>query len=306
MLLFVALTVVPSSVCAFSVDDSYVVPFQVFLHSLYLTSSIPLSCDIYILHSAQLSPASVNILRLFISGYGYRCHFCDVSALSLPNLPIDKRDHVAISTFYRLFVADLLPEGVDLVVYLDSDMIALRSISSLFALKFSGQSLLAAVDHCEPREGLRLWGDSGGTYFQAGVLVVPLGLWRQRLLTEKFLDTIIYQRDKIRWHDQDVLNLVIGSNWMRLPVWLNVCHSHLPLLTLPDIEENASIIHFSGAHKPWNSYDSSPFNYCWDRVYFQLYGRSFDRRALKPPRFPRIRHIRSRILSRIKDAFFIG
>lgn len=287
------------SACIFSLDDSYILPFRVFFHSLCASNSIPKNCALFVLHTNSLSPESILLLQNFIGQYGFEIHFRDASDVIPSNLPIGERDHVSLSTFYRLFVAEILPQDVEHAVYLDSDMIVLRSIRELFYIELDEPSLLAAVDHCAPAQGLRMWGAIGGGYFQAGVLVIPIKRWRERLLSSAFVQAMHAASDKIQWWDQDVLNLVIANNWTRLPIWFNVCHSHLALLEQPEIEERAYIIHYSGAHKPWNAYAASPLNHLWDSAYESLFGSKFDRMSLRPPRFPRYHYYRSRLFARI-------
>lgn len=280
--------------CVFSIDDAYLMPFKVFYHSLEATSSIPASTQLFILHTETLGNDSIHELHKFLSRYGRLVTFVDASPLIPPDLPIRSGDHVSPATFYRLFISEILPVDIDQAVYLDADMLALRSIAYIFDEPVQG--LLAAADHLGPSGEIRLWGERGGTYFQAGVLVIPLKTWRNKKILQLFLAVMANERERIKWWDQDVLNIALRDCWQRLPIWCNVCEAFYEVLPLPLIRTHAALIHFSGSSKPWNAYNPSPFTAHWDQGYLEVFHQPFDREALRPPL--RLR-IKDAVLSRI-------
>jgi lipopolysaccharide biosynthesis glycosyltransferase len=98
-----------NSACVFCIDDAYVMPFQVFFHSLEATASIPASAPLFILHTAALSKESIVSLQMFLGRYGRSASFQDATALIPEDLPIRPGDHVSPATFYRLFIAEICP-----------------------------------------------------------------------------------------------------------------------------------------------------------------------------------------------------
>lgn len=276
-----------NTACVFSIDDAYVMPFQVFFHSLEATSSIPAGTPIFILHTDSLGPSSIDVLRAFLAFYGRSASFLDATALIPTNLPIRDGDHVSPATYYRLFIAEILPPEIDQAVYLDADMLALGSIAPLFNMTIEGH--IAAADHCSPRDAILLWGPKVGTYFQAGVLVIPLQVWRQERLVDQFLEVIATQQSRIQWWDQDVLNIALHERWQRLPVWFNVCESVRLCIPQAQIDQNGLLIHFDGHRKPWNVLNSSPFTTHWDSCYAAAFGAPFDRRIFLPSRCARLK-----------------
>ena len=267
-------------------------PFQVFFHSLETTNSIPISTSLFILHTDSLSRESIRTLQVYLSRYGRTASFVDASALIPAELPIRPGDHVSPATFYRLFIAEILPVDIEQAVYLDVDMLALRSISPLFDEPVHG--LVAASDHCTPSDAIRLWGERGGTYFQAGVLVIPLQTWREQKIIQRFLDVMANEEERIQWWDQDVLNIALRDRWQRLPIWCNVCEAVHRALPLSLIEPHAALIHYSGSNKPWNTFASSPFTTHWDQGYEAAFGQPFQREALRPP-------LRSRMKAAVRN-----
>ena len=286
-----------NSACVFCIDDAYVMPFQVFFHSLEATASIPPTAPLFILHTEALCSASITTLQEFLSRYGRSAAFVDATALIPADLPIRPGDHVSSATFYRLFIAEILPPEIDQAVYLDADMLALCSIVSLFDEPVQG--LVAAADHCSPANEIRLWGERGGTYFQAGLLVIPLHTWREQGILQRFLQVMASEQERIQWWDQDVLNIALRDRWQRLPIWCNVCEAVHQMLPLPLLEAKAALIHYSGSCKPWNAYQPSPFTAHWDHGYEATFHQPFHREALRPAPPPLRQRLKAAVRSRI-------
>lgn len=290
------------SACVFSIDDAYVMPFQVFFHSLEATSSIPAGIPIFILHTGSLSSYSIQELKAFLSRTGRFASFVDATSLIPADLPIRPGDHVSPATFYRLFIAEILPAEIEQAVYLDADMLALRSIAPLFQEPVQG--LVAAADHLAPSNQIRLWGERGGNYFQAGVLVIPLHSWREQGILQRFLEVMANEQEHIQWWDQDVLNIALRDRWQRLPIWCNVCEAVYKALPPPLIEAQAALIHYSGSRKPWNAYNPSPFTAHWDQGYEAAFGKPFDREALRPPAPPLRSRVKAAVRSRVAGLIY--
>ena len=63
-------------------------------------------------------------------------------------------------------------------------------------------------------------------YFNAGVLLVNLRYWRENNLSESFFEIINKYPERLRYHDQDVLNIVLKEIKLTLPLKYNVQHGY--------------------------------------------------------------------------------
>ena len=254
-----------------ALDDDYVVPFRVVWRSLMVTNSVPVGTAVWVLHEEGLSDYSRRQVEASVQKDGFEVRFVAVPRSMTVALPLAETDHVSAATYYRLFVHLLLPPSVSTVVYLDLDIVIVRSIRHLFEIEVSEP--LAAVDHASPAEAWRLWGPALGGYFQAGVLVLNVELWRARSITDAFEVILRDQQHKIRWWDQDVLNIAFADEWQRLPVWYNVNFS-VRLIVDPDsLPKFTRLIHFAGLKKPWNSsVDLVPDARFWHQSYEAEFG----------------------------------
>jgi len=179
--------------------------------------------------------------------------------------------YLTAATLLRLQLPSVL-KGVDRVVYLDSDLIVLKDITTLYDTDLSDFPLAACLDFwltCAPSlappgwaagEWLKFLNEVVGladhkTYFNAGVLVMDLERFRSTDLTraaENFLERRSYQTVYV---DQDALNHVINGAFVRLDPRWNVLGSRSPT-DLGDaaapINSDPWIIHYAGPQKPWN------------------------------------------------------
>lgn len=272
--------------CVFAVDDGYITAFQVFYHSLEATKSLPADLPLYILHSDSLSHNSCKRVRSFLSNYRRKVEFLNASSLLPSYLPIKPSDYVSDATFYRLFVAEVIPRDIDKIVYLDCDMLAVGNASALF--NTSVQGLVAAADHCSPADSMRLWGDACGEYFQAGALIIPTAKWIEQELLQHFLSVMKHECQRIQWWDQDVLNITLQSKWDRLSVWLNTCRIVRSQFPISLVREKARLIHFDGSIKPWNTFIRSPWHEAWRATYKEVFGVQFDINKIRPPLAKRV------------------
>lgn len=185
---------------------------------------------------------------------------------------------VTQASYYRLALADILPDAVEKVLYMDCDIIVRGSLSSLWKTELTDYALAAVHD---PQESdmeryARLGYDSKDGYFNAGVLLINLDYWRSHSSRKLFDDYMQNHRKDILFHDQDVLNAVFHDKWFRLPVKFNLMSGFLwkgqyyhDKRFLPEVEEARKypvIVHFTG-DKPWeyrlypNPYSSTFYKY---------------------------------------------
>lgn len=255
---------------AFSIDQQYVMPLEVLFDSLVRTNSVPEHTPIFILHGQSLTETAQNQLQAFIDARGHSVSFVLVDDSLLGDTILEAGDHVSVATYFRLFLASLLPNWVDEVLYLDADLLVVQSIQELFEIPI--HQALAAVDHFSPPMSIALWGAQGGDYFQAGVLLINLRLWREKNLQERFLHTLKTEKQRIRFWDQCVLNYSLEGQWGRLPLYYNVCYGTLPLVDNPT---SIKILHYDGKGKPWGEGYFRKLASHWHKAYIKAFGKPF-------------------------------
>jgi lipopolysaccharide biosynthesis glycosyltransferase len=175
-----------------------------------------------------------------------------------------------VAALQRLAMAELLPEHVKRVIYLDSDMIILGDVSQLADFDLGG-SPLAAVENLSPKASVGINLPRSG-YFNSGMLVVDLDYWRQNAVKEQTIKFLSDNADRALHWDQCALNAVFENQWARLPIRWNLQTDCFGVLRkyfdgsvgytkqeLIEAINSPAIIHYIGKRKPWLWDSYSPY-----------------------------------------------
>ena len=163
------------------------------------------------------------------------------------------------AAFLRLILNEILSHDYQRVLYLDSDILALAPMSSLFEIDL-GEKPLAAVEDYQSFPGAfdatnnhaRAIGlPPGARYFNSGMLLFD---WQQVLslkLLEECVNRILAldaSAKKLGFPDQDVMNLVFQDKWLRLPLRYNL------ISIVSDYFPQTPVFrHFTMDNKPWHT-----------------------------------------------------
>jgi UDP-D-galactose:(glucosyl)LPS alpha-1,3-D-galactosyltransferase len=255
----------------FGVDDRYLEPLLVTLTSLVVNGGLHGDqARIAVLNTGLSTEASE---RLALMGRRLELDMTPVAVeIGSDRFPVT--DWISPAAYLRLHLAEALV-GVDRVLYLDCDLIAVGSIVELLTLEIHSV-LAAAQDVTNPTlgegdaipdfEALGL--PSTQEYFNSGVMVVDVAGWLELDLAARCAKVLLEQREHIKYWDQDALNIVMaGRDWHRLDPRFNalVVSVYAPtiisngddarlslLATGAAIEADAKVLHFAGPFKPWN------------------------------------------------------
>ncbi len=206
---------------------------------------------------------------------------------------------VDIQTYARLLAPHVLPEDLEKVLYLDSDMVILSDISPLYDMTCGNRAVLAARDSgikcVSSPSGVFNYAELGippdAPYFNAGVLLINLRLWREQHIADKILYYLKLHGAAVRFWDQGGLNAILYNSWTEIdPAWNQIRPDHqfhLPTeLNYPAFgwlkpKDSPHIAHYTGADKPW-SVDRQPgYSYFFDYLDRTVYRTAFKRSRLE-------------------------
>lgn len=252
--------------------DSYVPHTATMLQSLLAHQQGRPVC-VHFMAAPDVSRGRERRLMEMVHGEGAGFSVLRVPDERLTGLPT--RGFTRKATWYRIFLPELQP-SLDRILYLDSDLIVLDSLSPLFEIDL-GDNCVGAVTNVFQLNHLHRPAELGladaHEYFNAGVLLMNLEQMRAHSSTTKLLAFGRDHAGRIAWRDQDVLNVVLGHRRLPLhPRW-NVMNSfrwdHAAEVfghaQLEDARRNPAIRHFEGPaeNKPWH--------YLCDRALRELY-----------------------------------
>jgi lipopolysaccharide biosynthesis glycosyltransferase len=251
---------------ACTIDEGYAQHCGVMLCSLFRNNPA-VDFRIFVI-SDGLSENAQQKLRSVAASHGQRLEIVPVDPGLLDGAPVSH--HVSIATYFRILIPRLLPDDVDRVLFLDSDIIVRGSLAELYEEQIEDYTHAAVENPLSEEDLERLSIPAGHVYFNAGVLLLNLKRWRHEGLVEKILAYLKSNTDKLRYWDQDALNAILYDRWKKWPPKWNAQVAFFKNLTPLELgvspEEFAEarwhpqVVHFTGSGpKPWSYHSTHPF-----------------------------------------------
>ena len=262
----------------FAFDDNYALPASIALKTLMDSKKSDTEYEVIIFH-AGLKTETMKKIESICS-----VRWMKIDASVLKGAPTG---YSALATYYRLFMADLLPE-YDKIIWSDVDVFFKGDLSDIYNQDMQG------ADWGGIRAEVR--GETLGVHthfpenkkpyvYMPGFMLVNAKQWREKKMLDRFLNIINKYGPKLRMFDLDVLNLA-ANKIMEIPfnycVLDNVYHfddiekiPEYPWLSnawkkedLLQAKENPIIIHYAGGvnGKIWRCGKSTIPAYYWDEI----------------------------------------
>ena len=246
----------------YATDDNYLKYVLVSISSLKKNASPDREYNVHILHSGIEDDHRRAVESL--AGQGFNIIFSDVGEYLgsiADKLPV--RDYYSLTTYYRFFIAEMFPE-YDKAIYIDGDTIVQGDVSELFDIDLEGNYLAACTDAIIPITDVfckyteSVLGVSRYNYLQAGVMLINCDKFRTGYILDKFIQLLFTYNFTVA-QDQDYLNVICKDHIKFLDRKWNVetsCPLELPI-------EEANIIHYNMAAKPWFYPDNPSADIFW-------------------------------------------
>lgn len=276
-------------------DGNFIMPAGVLMQSVCVNNRDE---DItFHVVSDELPPQQEQLLKGIIAPFKNKtiCSYI-VNPEDYQNLPgfgaVFK--HISGAFYYRLHLVEILPSGVNKILYLDSDTIVRGSLSELWDTDVEDCALAAArdvMDGTEETFALVNFPMSKG-YFNSGVMLLNLAYWRKHNILEKCKEFMKEHPEQIAYLDQDVLNYVCQDCKKRLNLKYNLQTNFLNRKRASFYQEckneidraidNPVIVHYTGGEKPWTKACRHPFRVLWLSYYAQTPWRALPLQENSP------------------------
>ncbi len=228
----------------FCVDENYF-PFACFAADQLVRSGGMRDLDIVICAPAGcIVPPSMPDIRL--------CHLETDNLFA--GLYLDERR--TESVYHRLALPVAMQNDYARILYLDADIFVHGgNFPALFNVDLGGHAIAAVRDSYQWIEPDRQMPDfanvglSPAKYFNSGVILMDVAAYVAQDILGQCLTFGRANNDKLRQHDQELINCVLHGNWAELsPIWnwQHPIRSAYYEVMLP-----VAITHFIGPHKPW-------------------------------------------------------
>ena len=255
----------------FASSDNYAMLLGVALCSIFENKKGNYHVSVYVI-DAGISAKNKERLKVLEKRYGFAINYILPDKKLFENIPIgdlSTRYYLPIEVYYRTAIARLIPADCRKLIYLDVDVIVRGDIAELFNISLDGKTVGAVADCFQDlrREHLRklcrsvqlLEEPEKLMYFNSGVILIDLDLWRKRGIEEKLLNFIRENPDKLWFADQDALNVVFLNDCKELAIKYNFIAAAIVEEAYEHNEPDPFIIHFAAGGKPWYILSALPY-----------------------------------------------
>jgi len=224
----------------------------------------------HIITAEKMHPYSDD-MRTLLAGTCHVIHTLTLNDSLFGALPVT--DVFSHAIYYRLLAPYLLSQHAH-ILYLDADIICLNPFTELFDFA-RHENRIACVVGDSPALAASLAAEIGlknSQYFNSGVLLMETRQWRENQISEQVIALLLARGQEFRYMDQDALNIVLEGRvafaQTRFNRQLMLAHKPADHLILP--EKETVFLHYAGADKPWQQWNTQAAT----RFYRELYAQS--------------------------------
>ena len=302
----------------FCYDSNYNIPASCSIISLL--NHVSEKVNIYIMHqdesNSKFLPINITSHNMVNSLKVYKVN---LNNYKFPNI---QGSHVSEATYYRLFIQDYLEDDIEFITYLDCDAFCINNPLPLIENEINNlkksELVISSIREVSLTEHGKQLNIKSGKYFNAGIMVINFETWNKNNLKDHFLKILNIFNTKLRFWDQDILNIYFDGKYQLMDENLNfridMGIDNREEIIDEEQQKNIIFVHYSGKFKPWtvrgavnnnSKYFQEIFRDLFKRKYFILF--NYKKNAVNDL----VRSIMNRSLFRtdyplhlIKDAIF--
>ena len=196
--------------------------------------------------------------------YGQKTEFLFVDKKRFDGLPVSEK--FSLETYFRLMMAELLPQTIHKVLYLDVDIIVRGSIKEFYETEIDAYTAAACQDSYNPvledKKRKLFQRKDDMRYFNAGVMLWNMDALREAYRFEDFMDAARKLGFELQYADQEILNFMLynrilycAADQYNYIVWGEAKESDLR-------EGQAVIMHYAGCN-PWQDGQKNDLYRIW-------------------------------------------
>ncbi len=225
---------------AMALDDGYTYPTIVSITSMMENKNRNTVYDFYVMHPGEFSDESKGKLKSLENKYSG----CNINLIDMSDKYKNAYDkgHITTPTYYRLSLPDLLPD-LDKIIWMDGDTLIFKDLSEMFNVDMKNYYFKGFLDNAWK------FGEDFGVetpnYICAGVMVVNLKELRKDDMVKRFSDFIEENNEKLKQHDQTVINIVCKDKVCKLDPKYCIFNSYV---TKESAEEYVNILNPKAAY----------------------------------------------------------
>ena len=252
---------------ALAFDQNFITPFYVLLTSVFENNKH----NNLQIHAVATGVGTEERQKIadFVKSNNALISFYEVDEAYVASFATSKDSRYGLATFYRLLLPAMLPLQIEKIIYIDVDVIVIGDLAELYNIPIPGVPIAAVPDPVE-WDRLDLDIPDRANYFNAGVLLINIALWKSQHIAEKAIKFLKEHPEKAIYVDQDALNAVLIGNWLKLGDKFNYTYRVVPRASqtfLNELLKSKTIIHYNESVKPWHRHSASPLKYVYHNYF---------------------------------------
>ena len=238
---------------AYGIDNNFVFPMGISMTSI-ITHNEHLNL-IFHVFTDFIDNASKNLLKQLTLKYKIIIQIYIIDSNIFKNLP--HTNHFSQAMYNRFIMPQILKDNIKNYIYIDADIQCFNKLDTLLDLKLDTNIAAVVSDLPYVKEQqipfLQL---KHNNYFNSGFIYINIEKWITEKITEKSLQISFDNLGKLKWQDQDALNIALDGKCLYLDkkydYLLNMKHKSS---TIPD---DVIFVHYVGRYKPWTEWCLHP------------------------------------------------
>lgn len=255
---------------AVTVNDNYIYPLYIMLNSLYGKHK-GVKITVYLIHS-RVSRENVEMLTALCEKWGGTLEEVYVGEDAFSEAPVLL--YFTKEMYYRILVANLLPETEERVLYMDPDTIVTDSLVDFYNMPMGNSFFAGIVDRLQDQNNdgylsvLNLKPETH--YINSGILLCNLAALRREQKVADVFTTLKTYGETLKYPDQDLINMLYEDKIIYADDRYNLNPNNLFWYEFfaynhaPFCRKKPAILHYMGKEKPWNpKYMKGLYHYYW-------------------------------------------
>lgn len=199
-----------------------------------------------------------NIKRQY-NNWDIKYIYIDTNLVSSLKLNID---YISSETYFRYFIADLVPE-LDKCLYLDADLVVNGSLRSLYDTDIEDFYCAGVrdlyIDSINYKSNINF--NEKDLYVNAGMLLMNLSKLRENNMSQILLYNTKELINKIQFQDQDIINITFKGKIKEVDSIYNFMNHNTKLEKQK--RKSAIVVHYTGKEKPWSNKCKNKMRFLW-------------------------------------------
>lgn len=247
-------------------DKNFLPPTYVFMCSV-MENHKDVKVNFYLLAAEDILDEDKEALKAYIMSEGHYIEFLNVDSSQFDGYVVHEK--FPRSAYYRLMAHKYLPEDMDRILYLDVDIVVDKNIyEDFYSVDFDGNYLIATShnpnpDYCNmlTPEIVNLESAARGEYFNSGVLIMNLDLFRKNITLDDY-NRAYASCEKANleiFYDQGLLNYMFSDKTKYFSSMDFNYRYSIPIQNKKRLEPGRvykkSVLHYTGMCQPYKPWD---------------------------------------------------